>query len=135
MLETISSDSSQYLNEGIEMQKKLSLDQEKPLTHLQGSEYLNGLLFQRYRKLLRKKLLNRVGIVSILFLGLILLSFLKIVPYPNEEDLTALLPALFFSYVFWFIGKSNRPNGFVNCDISMLYYPFYRGKENDPQWV
>lgn len=129
VLETISSDSSQYLNEGIEMQKKLSLDQEKPLTHLQGSEYLNGLLFQRYRKLLRKKLLNRVGIVSILFLGLILLSFLKIVPYPNEEDLTALLPALFLVMYFGSLGKAIVQMVFVNCDISMLYYPFYREKE------
>ncbi len=51
-------------------------------------------------------MLNRVGIVSILFLGLILLSFLKIVPYPNEEDLTALLPALFLVMYFGSLGKA-----------------------------
>lgn len=74
-------------------------------------------------------MLNRVGIVSILFLGLILLSFLKIVPYPNEEDLTALLPALFLVMYFGSLGKAIVQMVFVNCDISMLYYPFYREKE------
>jgi hypothetical protein len=129
VLESIASDSNQYLSEGIEMQKKLSLDQEKPLTHLQGSEYLNGLLFQRYRKLLHKKLLKRVGIVAILFLGLILLTLLKILPYPNEEDLTKVLPALFLVMYFGSLGKAIVQMVFVNCDISLLYYPFYREKE------
>ena len=91
--------------------------------------------FKGYCKLLRKKLLNRVGIVSILFLGLILLSFLKIVPYPNEEDLTALLPRSIFSYVFWFIGKSNRPNGFLLTVTSPCFTILFIGRKNDPQWV
>lgn len=129
VLGTIGSDSNQYLSEGIEMQQKLSLDQEKPSTRLQGSEYLNELLFQRYSKLLHKKLLIRVGIVAILFLGLVLLILLKIFPYPNEEDLTQVLPALFLVMHFGSFGKSIVQMVFVNCDISMLYYPFYRDKE------
>lgn len=128
-LKTIGSDSNQYLSEGIQMQQKLSLDQERPLTHLQGSQYLNGLLFQRYSKLLNKKLLNRVGVVAALFLGLILVTVLKILPYPNEEDLTKALPALFLVMYFGSLGKAIVQMVFVNCDISMLYYPFYREKE------
>ena len=129
VLEKIGSDSNQYLSEGIQMQQKLSLELEKPLTHLQGSEYLNGLLFQRYSKLLNKKLLIRVAIVIILFIGLISLIGLKILPYPSEEELTKTLPTLFLVMYFGSLGKAIVQMIFVNCDISMLYYPFYREKE------
>ena len=54
---------------------------------------------------------------------------LKIVPYPNEEDLTALLPALFLVMYFGSLGKAIVQMVFVNCDISMLYYPFIGRKK------
>jgi hypothetical protein len=128
-LAAITSDSNQYLSEGIQMQQKLSLDQNKKLTHLSGSDYLNGLLFQRYHQLLRKKILLRIGIVALLFLSFIVLTFFNVLPYPSEEEWTKILPGLFFAMYFGSLGKSIVQMVFVNCDISMLYYPFYREKK------
>ncbi len=39
-----------YTRQGLQMQKKLSTEKGKDLSHLSGMTYLNALLFDRYKK-------------------------------------------------------------------------------------
>lgn len=119
------SSTNTYLGDGIKMQKALTLG-GKSYSNLKGSHYLNALLFSRYGVTLKKQLLRRVLIIlSVGIGGVVLLSFI------GKEQLTeklmiGLLPTLFFVMYLANFGKKIVQLAFINCDSSMLFYPFYR---------
>ncbi|MBO1308067.1 hypothetical protein JZO70_17965 [Enterococcus sp. 669A] len=116
---------AQYLGQGLSMQKKLELDATSNES-LSGSQYLNDLLFKRYRRILTRGLYIRLAVVGVVWLGVIILSFLGLLSGLKEEDLIGFLPLLFFTMYLATFGKIIVQMAFVNCDMAMLYYPFYR---------
>lgn len=118
----------QYLGEG----KKMKLEKatnEKSLEDLKGSKYLNALLFNRFKTSLRKQLLLRVGIISLVMLTIVLGSIFIPIGISGdklEPILYNLIPAMFFILFLVSFGKKVVQTAFVNCDSSMLSYPFYR---------
>lgn len=123
---TMNKSKNQYISQGLAMQKNLVLNEDQSFQHLAGSEYLNALLFSRYRSLLNKSLLYRFYIFIPVWLAVVVLSLLGVFKSLNSNNLVALLPSLFFVMYFATFGKKVVQMVFVNCDVSMLYYPFYR---------
>ncbi|KRK11559.1 hypothetical protein FD51_GL001133 [Lacticaseibacillus zeae DSM 20178 = KCTC 3804] len=116
----------QFLAAGKAMQKKLTLDTNTTIkpTSRSGSNYLNALLFARYRQQLWKKLRTRllwIGGIGVAFLVLI-----KLFAGQSVGDLTSIYGALFFPMYLSSLGAPIVQLLFVNCDSAMLYYPFYR---------
>lgn len=117
---------NEYTRQGLQMQDKLSTEKGKDLSHLSGMTYLNALLFDRYKKVLYKKVRN--WILSLVVI-LVALEALRYYLGPFELTDTVLLQCLPFSFMIMYIASSGKVVAqmvFVNCDISMLHYPFYR---------
>lgn len=118
---------NQYTKQGLDMQKKLSLDSKKDLSHLTGMSYLNALLFERHRSVLRKKWLARLGFIVTPFLLLLFIKwFFQEDIYLTEKEMIRALPYLFIIMYALSMGKSIAQMVFVTCDIALLHYPFYR---------
>ena len=117
---------NEYTRQGLQMQDKLSTEKGKDLSHLSGMTYLNALLFDRYKKVLYKKVRNWVLSLVVI---LVALEALRYYLGPFELTDTILLRFLPFSFMIMYIASSGKAVAqmvFVNCDISMLHYPFYR---------
>ena len=117
---------NEYTRQGLQMQDKLSTEKGKDLSHLSGMTYLNALLFDRYKKVLYKKVRNWVLSLVVI---LVALEALRYYLGPFELTDTILLRFLPFSFMIMYIASSGKVVAqmvFVNCDISMLHYPFYR---------
>ena len=117
---------NEYTRQGLQMQDKLSTEKGKDLSHLSGMTYLNALLFDRYKKILYKKVRNWVLSLVVI---LVALEALRYYLGPFELTDTILLRFLPFSFMIMYIASSGKVVAqmvFVNCDISMLHYPFYR---------
>lgn len=117
---------NEYTRQGLQMQKKLNLKGSKDLSYLSGMTYLNALLFDRYKKVLYKKVRNWVLSLVVI---LVALEALRYYLGPFELTDTILLRFLPFSFMIMYIASSGKvvvQMVFVNCDISMLHYPFYR---------
>ncbi|MDG3180198.1 hypothetical protein MKN84_00305 [Streptococcus suis] len=117
---------NEYTRQGLQMQDKLSTEKGKDLSHLSGMTYLNALLFDRYKKVLYKKVRNRVLSLVVI---LVAMEALRYYLGPFELTDTILLRFLPFSFMIMYIASSGKvvvQMVFVNCDISMLHYPFYR---------
>lgn len=116
----------QLLAAGTAMQKKLTLDTTVALKseNRSGSNYLNALLFARYRRQLWKKL--RTRLFWVIGLGGGLLIALKLFAVHNLGDLTPIYGGIFFLMYLTSLGGQIVQLLFVNCDAAMLYYPFYR---------
>ena len=117
---------NEYTRQGLQMQDKLSTEKGKDLSHLSGMTYLNALLFDRYKKVLYKKVRNWVLSLMVI---LVALEALRYYLGPFELTDAILLRFLPFSFMIMYIASSGKVVAqmvFVNCDISMLHYPFYR---------
>ena len=117
---------NEYTRQGLQMQDKLSIEKGKDLSHLSGMTYLNALLFDRYKKVLYKKVRNWVLSLVVI---LVALEALRYYLGPFELTDAILLRFLPFSFMIMYIASSGKVVAqmvFVNCDISMLHYPFYR---------
>ena len=117
---------NEYTRQGLQMQDKLSTEKGKDLSHLSGMTYLNALLFDRYKKVLYKKVRNWVLSLVVI---LVALEALRYYLGPFELTDAILLRFLPFSFMIMYIASSGKVVAqmvFVNCDISMLHYPFYR---------
>ncbi|MTD38045.1 hypothetical protein GIX45_05235 [Erwinia sp. CPCC 100877] len=117
---------NEYLNEGLSMQKKLVVTENGSISQLSGSNYLNALLFSRYRSILNKALIYRFSIIGAVMLFIFILSWFDISTYLSTTEVAKTLPLLFFIMYSMSFGKKVVQMVFVNCDVSMLYYPFYR---------
>ncbi|CYV07422.1 hypothetical protein HO640_09045 [Streptococcus suis] len=118
---------NEYTRQGLQMQAKLSMETGKDLTHLSGMTYLNALLFDRYRSVLTKKLHFRLGCL------LAIVLFIEGIRWFSKDDIqisnTNYIEGLPFAFMVMYVasmGKAVAQMVFVNCDISMLHYPFYR---------
>lgn len=117
---------NEYTRQGLLMQDKLSTEKGKDLSHLSGMTYLNALLFDRYKKVLYKKV--RGWVLSLVVI-LVALEAFRYYLEPFELTDAVLLRCLPFSFMIMYIASSGNVVAqmvFVNCDISMLHYPFYR---------
>lgn len=117
---------NEYTRQGLLMQDKLSTEKGKDLSHLSGMTYLNALLFDRYKKVLYKKV--RGWVLSLVVI-LVALEAFRYYLEPFELTDAVLLRCLPFSFMIMYIASSGKAVAqmvFVNCDISMLHYPFYR---------
>ncbi|HFI0601095.1 TPA: hypothetical protein ACGO9Z_000641 [Streptococcus suis] len=118
---------NEYTRQGLQMQAKLSIEKGKDLSHLSGMTYLNALLFDRYRSVLTKKLHFHLGCL------LAIVLFIEGIRWFSKDDIqisnTNYIEGLPFTFMVIYIasmGKAVTQMVFVNCDISMLHYPFYR---------
>lgn len=118
---------NEYTRQGLQMQAKLNMETGKDLTHLSGMTYLNALLFDRYRSILTKKLHFRLGCL------LAIVLFIEGIRWFSKEDIEIsnanYIEGLPFAFMVMYaasMGKAVAQMVFVNCDISMLHYPFYR---------
>lgn len=118
---------NEYTRQGLQMQDKLSTEKGKDLSHLSGMTYLNALLFDRYRSILTKKLHFRLGCL------LAIVLFIEGIRWFSKEDIEIsnanYIEGLPFAFMVMYaasMGKAVAQMVFVNCDISMLHYPFYR---------
>ncbi|RRR46179.1 hypothetical protein EJA00_08370 [Streptococcus suis] len=117
---------NEYTRQGLQMQAKLSIEKGKDLSHLSGMTYLNALLFDRYKKVLYKKVRNWVLSLVVI---LVALEAFRYYLEPFELTDAVLLRCLPFSFMIMYVASSGKVVAqmvFVNCDISMLHYPFYR---------
>ncbi|NQM51847.1 hypothetical protein HO406_09000 [Streptococcus suis] len=117
---------NEYTRQGLQMQAKLNVETGKDLSHLSGMTYLNALLFDRYKKVLYKKV--RGWVLSLVVI-LVALEAFRYYLEPFELTDAVLLRCLPFSFMIMYIASSGNVVAqmvFVNCDISMLHYPFYR---------
>ncbi|HFI0105383.1 TPA: hypothetical protein ACGOSC_001936 [Streptococcus suis] len=117
---------NEYTRQGLQMQAKLSTEKGKDLSHLSGMTYLNALLFDRYKKVLYKKVRNWVLSLVVI---LVTLEAFRYYLEPFELTDAVLLRCLPFSFMIMYVASSGKVVAqmvFVNCDISMLHYPFYR---------
>ncbi|HEL2734176.1 TPA: hypothetical protein UD640_001270 [Streptococcus suis] len=117
---------NEYTHQGLLMQDKLSTEKGKDLSHLSGMTYLNALLFDRYKKVLYKKV--RGWVLSLVVI-LVALEAFRYYLEPFELTDAVLLRCLPFSFMIMYVASSGKVVAqmvFVNCDISMLHYPFYR---------
>ncbi|HFR3406476.1 TPA: hypothetical protein ACHU7N_001775 [Streptococcus suis] len=118
---------NEYTRQGLQMQAKLNAETGTDLSHLSGMTYLNALLFDRYRSILTKKLHFRLGCL------LAIVLFIEGIRWFSEEDIEIsnanYIEGLPFAFMVMYaasMGKAVAQMVFVNCDISMLHYPFYR---------
>lgn len=114
---------------GTAMQKDLTYNGSKDFG--KGSGMLNKLLFYRYQESLKKSIYIRLfffAVVLILIIAAVLISLFngKLLFRISENNLLPIFPSLLF--LMYFIGFSKKivQMCFMNCDKSMLYYPFYR---------
>lgn len=118
--------------EGVGLTKKMSIDEQANFEGLSGNAYLNALFFSRFKKGLGRGLLIKVISISVLGLALVVASqFFPLMSGVGEleEFMYRLVPSLFFVLYLTSVGKSVVQSLFMNCDISMLTFPFYRTKE------
>ena len=116
-----------YFGEGQKMQSKMAIESDD-FSHLKGQEYLNALLFSRFKRTLRRQLLVRILIISAIMLAVTIAA--RFAPMVSSKKLEsvfyALLPSMFFVMFVFSFGKKVVQVIFMNCDASMLAYPFYR---------
>ncbi|HEL2460987.1 TPA: hypothetical protein ACGOYP_001241 [Streptococcus suis] len=117
---------NEYTRQGLQMQAKLNAETGKDLSHLSGMTYLNALLFDRYKKVLYKKVQNWVLALVVILAALEGIRYF-LEPFSfTEAYLLQFLPLSFMIMYVASSGKVVAQMVFVNCDISMLHYPFYR---------
>lgn len=113
--------------EGVNLLKGLTVEEEILHKKVTGSAYLNLLLFTRYRKQLTRllcfRLLLIVGTGSAIILASFIVNTFKI---KQLSELYSIFPAVIFLMYLMSFGKKIVQICFVNCDVAMLYYPFYR---------
>lgn len=119
----------QFTSTGLEMQKKLELTSTRDFANLKGSAYLNALLFDRYRKILNRKLLERLAVCGGIAVILAVAGLMGFGGGITQASMVRMLPSLFFVMYFCSLGKAIVQMVFVNCDVAMLYYPFYRERK------
>ncbi|MGX7023339.1 hypothetical protein [Vagococcus hydrophili] len=121
-------DNNYYLGEG-QKTKLEKNESDKNLAKYTGSKYLNALLFNRFKTTLRKQLFIRLVGISVVMLSVVVASQvfpIQIKGDKLEEILYNMIPVMFFILYLLSFGKKMVQTLFVNCDYSMLAYPFYR---------
>ena len=104
------------------------IELEKGITsNKTGFAYFHDLFVKRHKKILMKSAKKTAIIISIIFLGLIILTYTNIdVKTRINELLMTMLP--WFVFVMYMINRGTvvTQSMFMNCDHSMLTYRFYK---------
>lgn len=138
LYESITTNSkNEYVRTGTDMTEELQLEttsvSETAKLSFGTPAVIDALLFKRYRRILRKKILFKlawIGAITLAFVIYFTLSRLGIIHFGN--GLTAglnfygLLPVFFFWLYLLSIGKDVMSLSYTNLDSVMLTYPFYR---------
>lgn len=116
-----------YTRQGLTMQEKMNLETPTNLSHLKGITYLNALLFQRYQRVLTREVQKRVLLLLVGVAGYLVLSLLSDTPLIlSDKELIRMLPFTLMVMYAGSLGQKITQMAFVNCDVAMLHYPFYR---------
>ncbi|MDG3132669.1 hypothetical protein MKL26_06520 [Streptococcus suis] len=118
---------TEYTRQGLEMQNKLKLTEERDVGQLSGMTYLNALLFKRHRSILLDKVRFRISFLLAIFLSFETLRYFG--HFNVQISNTDYLASLPFAFIIMYLGSMGHTVAqmvFVNCDVSMLHYPFYR---------
>ncbi|MDN6545863.1 MAG: hypothetical protein L0K75_11205, partial [Enterococcaceae bacterium] len=94
-LTTQKPEQDQYIGQGLKMQKQLQVNKDQQVDKLVGTEYLNALLFSRYRQVFNKKIRYLFISFTLLVISLIGLRLANIRGYISETETIQLLPLLF----------------------------------------
>ena len=94
-----------------------------------GFEYLNELFIKRHRKILWSSTKKIASICLLILLGILLAFYLV----PEMKEQTNELLMTFLPYFVFIMYAINRGTGFtkalfMNCDHSLLTYPFISGR-------
>ncbi|WP_297079694.1 hypothetical protein, partial [uncultured Enterococcus sp.] len=119
-------ENNEYISKGLKMQKQLHVNHDQRVEKLTGTHYLNALLFSRYQHVFLRKIRYLIVGFMMVAISLVGLRIANIQYYLSEENALRLLPILFFVMYGLSFGRQIVQMVFVNCDASMLYYPFYR---------
>lgn len=91
----------------------------------QGYAYMNELFFKRHKRLIYKPIKRRILIISSIVLVLALISFFAKDLIEETSLIKLLPPAVFLLYIINISEKICRAM-FMNCDVSLLHYGYYR---------
>lgn len=130
---------SNQSNTGLKAAQKSSqkievTDEQELFDKFSGIQLLNRLLFKRYRKVFKKKLLYRLGGLGLTFLlilgiyGYLAIRFGK-TDYLTFNQVGNILPSIFFIMYLASISKEVVAIYYTKCDQAMLNYPFYRTEQ------
>ncbi|WP_317635154.1 ABC transporter ATP-binding protein [Xylocopilactobacillus apicola] len=124
-------DTDQYFANGLNLEKSLRLEPTMQISKKSsGNNYLNSLLFARFRpelnKMLKLRLLSIAGAGVLILVSLVVFNRIHLLGTIKEEQLTNIYGMLFFLCYLASFGRPIVQLLFVNCDAAMLYYPFYR---------
>lgn len=121
--------------EATSIQSEMRVNHNQTFEGLKGQAYLNAVLFDRYQKVFSKKLKWRIfGGSIIVFCAVMILTVLRMMNIIVLNDLSQLiqrvLPLVLLAIYGLSLGKVIVRVCFVNCDLAMLNYPFYREKSS-----
>jgi hypothetical protein len=102
--------------------------QSKKFEKKKGFAYLNAIFFERHKLLLVKPVLIRIVCIAILWVAAVIASHFIPDFADKFSNANAILPLFVFVMYFLSLGERICKAMFLNCDISLLRYPFYREK-------
>lgn len=92
---------------------------------LHGYEYLNDIFFKRHKRLLYKPMKRRMIAILVISLILCIVLSLKILE-PINTSVLSILPFSVFILYITSIGERVCRAMFMNCDVALLHYAYYR---------
>ncbi|GAB2022931.1 hypothetical protein RyT2_20050 [Pseudolactococcus yaeyamensis] len=126
-------------NSGLKAAQKSSqkievTDEQDLFDKFSGIQLLNRLLFKRYQKIFKKKLIRRLGIMALIFLAIVGIYGYQVIQFEKASDLTfhqvgKILPIIFFIMYPTSMSKEIVAIYYTKCDQAMLNYPFYRTEQ------
>lgn len=91
----------------------------------QGYAYMNELFFKRHKRLVYRPIRLRMLIILVAGAALFALSFLMEDSLDSVQLIDLLPPCVFFMYILNISMKTTKAM-FMNCDVSLLHYGYYR---------
>ena len=122
----ITNDKSQAAKYGISVDEKDYTKEElsKKQIKLHGYALLNTVFFQRHKRLIQRPLRRRVIIIFIVSVTTFVITY--VTKTSMEFNILALLPTTVFLMYLLNISERVTRAMFMNCDVSLLHYSYYR---------
>lgn len=115
--------------------------------HKTGFSYLNAVFFDRHSKFFAKKMIKRYVVIIVPLVAVALLTAYSLIStgelpselfqsyggyssLPDLRELFNLAPLFLFIMQMMSMGNVITLSAFLNCDVHMLQYPYYRTKES-----
>lgn len=94
-------------------------------SHLHGYQFLNHLFFKRHKRLIQRPIKRRLLFILALTILCVAVRFFIDLSISDTSLLELLPPMIFFMYMLNISEKVCRAM-FMNCDVSLLHYGYYR---------